>query len=57
MSEDEDKADVLVGKIQRKLQSDHEDLSKEPRAKEIKNMDNGKALMEEGESSKRVKTR
>ena len=57
ISEDEDEGDVLVGKRQRTLRSDHEDLSKEPRAKERKKMDNGKAPMEEGESSKRVKTR
>ena len=31
-------------------------MSKEPRAKERKKMDNGKAPMEEGESSKHVKT-
>ena len=57
ISDDEDEGDVLVGKRQRTLRSDHEDSSKEPRAKERKKMDNGKAPMEEGESSKHVKTR
>ena len=55
ISEDEDEGDILVGKRQRTLRLDHEDSSKEPRAKERKKMDNGKAPMEEGESSKCVK--
>ena len=53
--EDEDEGDVLVGKRQQTLQSDHEYSFKEPKAKERKKMDNGKAPMEEGESSKHLK--
>ena len=58
ISEEEDDVDVFVGKRTRAQKSDHEDSPKESRAKGRRNMDNGKAPMEEGESSKQqVKAR
>ena len=57
ISEEEDDVDVFVGKRTRAQKSDHEDSPKESRAKGRRKMDNGKAPMEEGESSKQVKAR
>ena len=57
ISENEDEGDILVEKRQKTLRSDHEYSFKDPRAKERRKMDNGKSPMEEGESSKHVKTR
>ena len=52
ISEEEDDVDVFVGKRTRAQKYDHEDSPKESRAKGRRKMDNGKAPMEEGESSK-----
>ena len=57
ISEEEDDVDVFVGKRTRAQKYDHEDSPKESRAKGRRKMDNGKAPMEEGESSKQVKAR